>query len=249
MPRSDDTQEMVSESREGDALLPTFGRRAILRGAVTVLPAAAGLTLGVGCGGSSDAQEFTQPQDRDEALQALKDGNRRFYEQKPRVLSTKEIERIWTKTEYDQAPFASVLGCADSRLAPELIFDQFIGDVFVVREAGNIAHSPTNLGSLEYAQAVLRSKLILVLGHTDCGAVSAAFGGGTYEGHIQAIVDAIRPGIAGATTLDEAITDNVFAVIDEILANSPLLKDAEEEGEIYIVGGLYSVATGKVQFL
>jgi carbonic anhydrase len=248
MPKSDDSNT-GPESRESHAL-PTLRRRTVLRGAATMLPVAAGLTLGVGCGGSSDAQEFMQPQDRDEALQALKDGNRRFYEQKPRVRSTREIERIWTKTEYSQAPFASVLGCADSRLAPELIFDQFIGDVFVVREAGNIANSPTNLGSLEYAQAVLKSKLILVLGHTDCGAVSAAFGGGTYDCNIQAIVDAIRPGIAGATTLDEAITDNVFAVIEEIRANSPLLRDAEEKDkEIYIVGGHYDVATGKVQFL
>lgn len=231
----------------GSYVLPTVGRRALLRGALTALPTAAGLGWALGCGSSSDAQE-PQPQNREEALQALRDGNRRFFEEKPRVRSTAEIERIWTHTPVTQTPFASVLGCADSRLAPELIFDQFIGDLFVVREAGNVASSPISLGSLEYAQARLGSKLILVLGHTACGAVNAAFTGAEPGGNIQSVVDAIAPGIAGATSLNQAIVDNVVAVIETVRANSPLLRQAEVE-QIYIVGGVYDVSTGVVEFL
>lgn len=245
MPTSDDPRNTASDSPRR-AAQPEFGRRTVLRGALTT---AAALTWGLGCGGSSGAQGQTQPQDPQEALQALKDGNRRFYEQKPQVRSTKEIEEIWTHTSMTQTPFASVLGCADSRLAPEIIFDQFIGDLFVVREAGNIANSPTNLGSLEFGQARLRSKLILVLGHTACGAVNAAFTGATPGANIQSIVDAITPGIAGATTLDEAVTDNVVAVIEAIRTNSPLLRQAEIDRQIDIVGGVYDVTTGLVQFL
>jgi carbonic anhydrase len=116
------------------------------------------------------------PATPDEALAELKAGNVRFVERTPQARDIDEIKEIWTSISSGQAPFATVLGCADSRLAPELIFDQFFGDIFVVREAGNIADSPTNLGSLEYGQAVLGSRLVLVLGHTSCGAVKAAFG-------------------------------------------------------------------------
>jgi carbonic anhydrase len=250
MPKSDDTRDTGSESGGRDAL-PPIRRRTVLLGAATILPAAAGLTWAFGCGGSSNAQAQTQPQNPQEALQELKDGNRRFFEQNPRVRTTAEIEQIWTHTSTTQTPFATVLGCADSRLSPELIFDQFIGDLFVVREAGNIASSPTNLGSLEFGQASLGSKLILVLGHTSCGAVRAAFMGATPGGNVQSIVDAIAPGIAGASTLDEAITDNVYAVIEAIRANSPLLAQAEKgpDPKIAIVGGVYDITTGEVQFL
>jgi carbonic anhydrase len=231
----------------GSCALPEVGRRTLLRRALTALPAAAGLwALGRG---SSNAQQEAQPRNPQEALQALRDGNRRFFEQKPKVRSTAEIEQIWTHTAVTQTPFATVLGCADSRLSPELIFDQFIGDLFVVREAGNIAGGPTNLGSLEYAQAVLGSKLVLVLGHTSCGAVKAAFTGATPGGNIQSIVDTIRPAIKGATSLDQAVRDNVFAVIKTVRLNSPLLRQAELKGDLAISGAVYDIATGMVQFL
>jgi carbonic anhydrase len=250
MPSANDEPKLDSKECPTGAQ-PEMGRRTLLRGALATLPAIAGVSWVLGCGGSSDAQPEPppQPQNPQEALQALMDGNRRFFEQKPLVRSTAEIEEIWTHTSMTQTPFASVLGCADSRLAPELIFDQFIGDLFVVREAGNIAASPTNLGSLEYSQASLRSKLILVLGHTACGAVNAAFTGAMPPGNIQAIVDAITPGIATAATLNEAIEDNVFAVIETIRSDSPLLRQAEIDGDIEIVGGVYDIATGAVRFL
>jgi carbonic anhydrase len=189
------------------------------------------------------------PATPDEAIAALKAGNDRFVNHKPQVRETEEIEEIWTSISEGQAPFASVLGCADSRLAPELIFDQFFGDIFVVREAGNIADSPTNLGSLEFGQAVLGSKLILVLGHSSCGAVKAALSNATPGGNIQAVVDAIKPGIAGSKTLEEATIANVRAVQKQIRDKSPLLKAAESDGKIKIVGGVYTIATGTVTWL
>jgi carbonic anhydrase len=245
-----------SNQREGStdcrSCTPTeIDRRSLLRGALAAVPIAAGLTMGVGCGGSSDHDipPPPNPQNPQEALQLLIEGNQRWVDQNPRIRSTAEIERIWTDNQTSQAPFASILSCADSRLAPELIFDQFIGDIFVVREAGNIAVSPTNLGSLEFGYVSLGAQVLLVLGHSSCGAVNAAFTGATPPGNIQSIVDAITPGIAGAQTLNEAITDNVFAVMQTIRDLSPILREAEVDGHIAIVGGVYDLSTGVVTIL
>jgi carbonic anhydrase len=229
-----------------------IGRRSLLRGAMAAVPVAAGLTMGVGCGGSSggnDPGPPPDPQNPQEALQLLVEGNQRWVDQKPRIRSTAEIEQIWIDTSRGQAPFASILGCADSRLGAELIFDQFIGDIFVVREAGNISVSPTSLGSLEFGYLVLGSQLVLVLGHTSCGAVDAAFTNATPPGNIQSIVDAIKPGIVGATTLNEAIADNVVAVMQSLRDNSSILRQAEIDGAIDIVGGVYDISTGVVSLL
>ncbi|HEY8516211.1 MAG TPA: carbonic anhydrase [Candidatus Binatia bacterium] len=189
------------------------------------------------------------PATPDEALAALRAGNRRFVDNQPRVRSTEDIEHIWVDLATGQAPFATVLGCADSRLAPEIIFDQFLGDIFVVREAGNIADSPTNLGSLEYAQAALGAKLLLVFGHTSCGAVQAAFEGKRPGGHIDAIVDVIAPGIAGASDVDDAVRRNVVAVQKRIREKSPLLREAESAGKMKIAGAVYDIRTGVVSFI
>jgi carbonic anhydrase len=177
------------------------------------------------------------------------EGNKRFVDGTPQVRDTADIKRIWTAAKAGQEPFASILTCADSRLGPELIFDQFVGDIFVVREAGNIADSPTNLGSLEFGQAVLKSKALMVLGHSDCGAVNAALDNATPGANIQSIVDAIKPGIAGATDLDDAIARNVRAVIERIRAKSTLLRDAEAAGEVKIVGAVYDIKTATVTLL
>ncbi len=227
-------------------------RRSVLR---TIVGGAAGASLIAGGALRGVAQAATErpsrpaPATADEALDALKAGNKRFTDHQPQVRSTEEIEDIWTSISGGQAPFATVLGCADSRLAPELIFDQFFGDLFVVREAGNIADSPTNLGSLEFGHAVLGAKLILVLGHSSCGAIRAALENATPGGNIQSIVDSIRPGIAGAKTLEEATVANVRAVQVRIREKSPLLRTAEAEGKIKIKGGVYTIATGTVEFL
>ena len=240
-----DERHEMDHRDTGDA--PTH-RRTLLK---LIAGAAAGAALLPARRARAKTERPTRPAPAtpDEALAALKAGNERFVDHTPQVRDTEEIEEIWTSISSGQAPFATVLGCADSRLAPELIFDQFFGDVFVVREAGNIADSPTNLGSLEYGQAVLGSKLVLVLGHTSCGAVKAAFDKGDPGGNIQAIVDAIRPGIAGAKTVEDATVANVRAVQARIREKSAILRDAEAGGKIRIAGAVYTIATGKVTWL
>lgn len=190
-----------------------------------------------------------RPATPQEAIDALMAGNARFAARAPQVRDTADIEILWTQVATGQQPFAMVLGCADSRLAPELVFDQFVGDIFVVREAGNIADSPTNLGSLEFGHAVLKAKALVVLGHSGCGAVKAAFDNATPGGNIQAIVDRIKPGIAGATDVDDAIVRNVTAVIERVRSGSTLLAEAERSGALTIVGGVYDIKTAAVRML
>jgi len=233
--------------------------RRVLLGALPALAVAGAAACGSGSTGDGDGDSVEKvrekagppprPADPDGAIAALMEGNDRFVARTPKIREVADIEVLWTKLEVGQAPFATVLGCADSRLAPELIFDQFVGDIFVVREAGNIADSPTSLGSLEFSQAVLGSKAIVVLGHSSCGAVQAAFDDATPGGNIQAIVDAIRPGIAGAADLDEAITANVGAVVGRIRAKSAVLADAERAGECRIVGAVYDLASARVRLI
>lgn len=225
--------------------------RRFLLGAVPALALAF-----TGCGSHTPVKDRApavgpapDPVTPDEAIGVLTQGNARFAARTPEIRDLTDIEILWGAAAVGQAPFAMVLGCADSRLSPELIFDQFVGDVFVVREAGNIAVSPTSLGSLEYGQAVLKSKALVVLGHSDCGAVKAAFDNAAPGANIQAVIDAIRPGIAGAPTVEEAIVRNVRAVIDTIRSESPLLRDAERAGVFSIVGAVYEIATATVKFL
>ncbi len=190
-----------------------------------------------------------RPSTPDEAIDALVKGNARFVAGKPQVRETADIELLWKQIVDGQQPFAMVLGCADSRLAPELIFDQFVGDIFVVREAGNIAESPTNLGSLEFGQAALKAKALVVLGHSGCGAVKSAFDGATPGANIQAIVNAIKPGITGARDVEDAIARNVEAVIAHVRRASRLLSDAEASGAFKIVGAVYDIKTATVRML
>ncbi len=209
------------------------------------------------CGSKQTAEEVRQsvgpppnPKTPDEAIKVLAEGNARFAARTPQIRETADIELLWSTGIYaNQEPFATVLGCADSRLAPELIFDQFVGDIFVVREAGNIADSPTNLGSLEYSQAVLKSKVLVVLGHSDCGAVNAAYTNAEPGANIQSIINVIKPGIAGATSLDDAIIRNVRAVKDRVRRDSTLLREAELAGDFTIVGAYYDIKTATVRFL
>lgn len=216
------------------------------------LPAAA--LLAAACGSTETAKQAPaaapHPTTPDEAIGVLMDGNARFAARLPEIRNTAEIDTVWAGgVEHKQEPFAMILGCADSRLAPEVIFDQFVGDVFVVREAGNIAVSPTNLGSLEYGQAVLHAKALVVLGHSDCGAVNAAFKASTPGGNIQSIVDAIKPGIAGASSLDDAIVRNVEAVLAHLRAHSPVLAEAEKGGTFKMVGAAYDIKSARVRLL
>lgn len=244
----------IRVTRSGDTLLlrvegvimtseaSTWSRRRML---------AASALLPLACS-SSDSDTPTlgpHPTTPEGALLELRDGNRRFATGQPLVRDASQLQRVLTEASTGQKPFATILGCADSRLSPELIFDQFFGDVFVVREAGNIASSAVSLGSLEYATAVLSSPLLVVLGHASCGAVKASFEPENPGGNIQAIVDAIRPNITGASSIDDAITKNVRASIAQIRRGSPVLAAAESAGTLRVVGAVYTIATGTVTFL
>ena len=154
-----------------------------------------------------------------------------------------------------QAPFAAVLGCADSRLAPELIFDQGPGELFVVRVAGNFV-TDEGLGSLEFGAAVLGTKTIMVLGHTSCGAVNATVAalqkGNSLPGHIAGLVTAMKPGIepvvkAGGADLEQrAVVANVQANMKRLQTEKPILGDMVAAGKLSVVGAYYDLASGKV---
>ena len=186
---------------------------------------------------------FERPATASAAYERLVEGNERFLNRTPSVASVAQLEEMFTRNDAGQSPYATILTCADSRLSPAMLFDEALGQLFVVREAGNIAVSPTSLGSLEYASVVLKTPLLVIMGHHNCGAVDAAFQRSAVPGNIAAVLDAIKPGIAGASDLDEAITKNVQAVIKSIRANSPALREAQ------MVGAVYDQGTGKVLFL
>jgi carbonic anhydrase len=154
-----------------------------------------------------------------------------------------------------QAPFAAILGCADSRISPELIFDQGPGELFVVRVAGNFV-TPDGLGSLEYGAAVLGTRTIMVLGHTSCGAVNATVSalqkGNSFPGHIADLVAAMKPGIepvvkaGGADVEQRAVVANVQANMRRLQTEKPILGDMVAAGKLSVVGAYYDLATGKV---
>jgi len=153
-----------------------------------------------------------------------------------------------------QHPFAVVIGCADSRVPPELVFDQGLGDLFVLRVAGNVINDES-LGSIEYAVDHLAVRLIVVLGHQHCGAVKAAkdtiAAKGTAPGHIQSLVTAIKPAVDATAggDLDATINANVKNVAESLRSSTPVLKAKVSSGEVSVVGANYSLDTGAVSFL
>ena len=200
---------------------------------------------------TQEQQTSTTPED---ALQLLKDGNQRF-------ITSSKIERNRVaevkNSKSGQYPFAVMLSCMDSRVSPETIFDQGIGDIFINRVAGNISNDDM-LGGMEYGCAVVGAKLILVLGHTECGAVKGAIDGAEL-GNLTGLLNKIDPAV-DATKYDgnrtskdsefvELVTEeNVRLTVEQIRKNSPVLKGMEDEGKIKIVGGMYNVSTGEVTF-
>src|SRR5438477_2945724 len=182
------------------------------------------------------------------ALQQLIDGNRRFAE--GHLMSfAEDLEILKAKTVDKQEPFAAVLSCADSRVPVELIFDQSIGEIFVTRVAGNIATSAI-IASLEYGVAVLGTKAIIVLGHTNCGAVKASIEAKAVPGQISALYPYIRPAVdqAGAN-LDAAIKANARIQASLLRQSSPVLAEFIKQNQLKIVAAYYDLATGKVSLL
>ncbi len=154
-----------------------------------------------------------------------------------------------------QAPFAAILGCADSRISPELAFDQNPGDLFVVRVAGNFV-TPDGLGSLEFGAAVLGTKLIMVLGHSSCGAANATVAalqkGNTLPGHIADIARAMKPGIAAVSNQTngdlerQAVIANVRHNVEQLKPAKPILATIASKKEVRVVGGVYDLVSGTV---
>ena len=192
------------------------------------------------------------------ALELLKEGNQRF-------TAKQQVERDLNlqveQTSTGQFPFATVLSCIDSRVPAELVFDQGIGDIFSVRIAGNFVNSDI-LGSMEFASKLAGTKLILVLGHTACGAVKGACDHAEL-GNLTGMLDNIAPAVdaiveptaaaertsANIDFVNAVGTKNVELTIDRIRKESPVLAEMEQAGEIQIVGGMYDITTGKVNFL
>lgn len=184
----------------------------------------------------------------DAALQALLDGNRRYLAQKPRVAS-EDFASVRHKTEKKQEPFASILACADSRVPVEIIFDQGIGQLFVTRVAGNVA-SPDVIASLEYAAAELGTPLILVLGHSHCGAVKAAIAGEPVPGQISTLFAPIRAAIDQAgSDIEAAVKANARIQARVLAAASPLLSGLVRDGKLKVLAASYDLESGKVELL
>jgi carbonic anhydrase len=181
------------------------------------------------------------------ALEQLKAGNQRFL---AGTMHSRDYSQEVGETAGGQFPFAAVLGCIDSRATAEQLFDQGVGDLFNARVAGNIVNEDI-LGSLEYACKVAGAKLILVLGHTACGAVTAATQG-VELGNITALLSKITPVVDSLdekVAVDEVAEHNVQHSIERIRKESAILKEMELEGKILIKGAMYDVATGEVRFL
>ena len=185
-----------------------------------------------------------------QALQELVDGNARFvgrWVSHPHQSWERRLEIASA-----QRPFAAILGCSDSRVPPEILFDQGLGDLFVVRTAGHVVDHVV-LASLEYAALHLEIPLLVVLGHTRCGAVAAAVEGGELHGHLDHLVAAIRPAVEAAREkpgylLDRAVKENVVQVVAELEGSRPVLAHLVQEEALAIVGAVYTLETGRVEF-
>src|ERR1044072_5287259 len=187
----------------------------------------------------------------DSALAELKTGNKHHVSH--RYQHPHETLDRQRQLASGQHPHAEILSCSDSRVPPEIVFDQGLGDLFIVRGAGNVA-SDTEIGSLEYGAEHLHVPLIVVLGHESCGAVTAAVQGGPPEGHIPALVDLIKPAVAKTRGLPgdpvaNAVRSNVELVVKQLRSSTPLLSELVAHGKLKIVGGVYSLEPGKVTWL
>ena len=201
---------------------------------------------------TKETQDLMTPE---KALQELKNVNDRFVQKKQ--LSRDLMQQVG-ETSTGQFPFATVLSCIDSRVSSELIFDQGIGDIFSVRIAGNFVNEDI-LGSMEFASKLAGTKLILVLGHTACGAVKGACDHALL-GNLTALINKIEPAVAAVKEpqdeglrnssnsdfVNEVAAQNVRMIVDNIRSQSEVLKTMEDEGAIQIVGGMYDIKTGQV---
>ncbi len=202
------------------------------------------LTLFLGWTLVSHAEEMNPTQ----ALKQLMDGNGRYTQD--RLLHPNRSKEARITSASGQNPFAIILGCSDSRVSPEIIFDQGIGDLFVVRVAGNVAGA-VELDSIEYSALYLKSSIIMVLGHQNCGAIQAVINGQTQD--IEAVASLIAPSLELAKTqegslIENTVKDNVLYVVDQ-LKKTPVLSKLIKEKKIDVVGGYYDFQSGSVELV
>ncbi|MGO9457201.1 MAG: carbonic anhydrase [Acidimicrobiales bacterium] len=198
-----------------------------------------------------------QPTTGAEALDRLLEGNTRFVAGNSRHEGLDGDRRV--ELAEGQAPFAVIVSCSDSRVPAEIVFDQGLGDVFLVRVAGNTASHPILRGSIEYGVGILGAVLLMVMGHSGCGAVTAALDqidrDGTVPGDIQSVVDAVLPAarsVADGTfdlRLERAVRENVCRQVSLLAASEPVLAPAAAAGRLLVVGAVCDIATGRVELV
>jgi carbonic anhydrase len=216
---------------------PSWNRRQILS-------AGAGLVAG-GWASARDDRPATKDLDPKGAVEELLAGNRRFAEGKA-IGPHRDAARL-REVVPNQKPFAAFLGCADSRVPIEIVFDQGFGDLFVTRVAGNVA-TPECIGSLEFGTHILGAKVLYVLGHTSCGAVAAAMKGDLVPGQISALFAHLVPAVRSAKgDAAVAVRDNVRLQANLIADASPVVARLIRQGKLVVAGGVYDLATGRVE--
>jgi carbonic anhydrase len=180
-----------------------------------------------------------------EALAALVEGNERFAAGRP-LAPHRDLDRL-RELAPGQSPFAAFIGCADSRVPVEIVFDQGFGDLFVTRIAGNVT-TPEGIGSLEFATEILGARVLYVLGHTNCGAVAAAARGDPMPGQISALFQHLRPAVKAADgDAARAVRENVRIQAATLAEASPVIARLIRAGRLIVAGGVFDLATGRVQ--
>lgn len=237
-------QETVSSSRRSFLKQATLGIGAVI--AAQSLPALAASAT------PPKPENVISP---DEALSRLMSGNARYVSNKP---SPTDFASTRAALALGQNPYASILSCADSRISPELCFDAERGDLFVTRVAGNYV-TPAILASLEYGAAVLQSPLIVVLGHTSCGAINAAIKAvkkdEDFPGHIQQLTTDLSPAVTAAMKTKPAnlelaaVRENVLINVNKLRNATPILRRRVQNGQLKVVGGVYDLDTGRVDLI
>ena len=194
----------------------------------------------------------------EEALKRLRKGNKRFVSDSSIFNKISHKSRCHSLTE-DQDPFAIILGCSDSRAPSEIIFDQGLGDLFVIRVAGNIV-APSQIGSIEFAVERFGTRLVVVMGHSRCGAILSTLEGlrkplEDQSGNLRSIIDRIRPSLTSLdihqdpeTLLQQAVRANIHSSVHQLQHESNILKELVTEGDLLILGAEYSLDTGIVNF-
>ena len=192
----------------------------------------------------------------EQAIEILKEGNARFVAGK-REHPNEFLTHARETAESGQRPIATFLSCSDSRVPLEIVFDQSIGDIFSIRVVGNICRD-SQLGSIEFGVKYLQTRLCVVLGHTKCGAITAACTGQGLETNILSLMQSIAPAVertqtatgkSGEEIVEECCRENVFVQIETMFNKSDILRDAARRGDLMIVGAVYDIETGLVTFL